>query len=86
MIKILFVCHSTTSISLSLPRGATINHGIFSNYYDFTTFLSSDMDLLQQKAVLKEANIAFFRTVFYLSAISSKTCFLRQTNTFLFCV
>ena len=83
MIRILFVCHGTTSISLSLPRGATINHVTHPNYYNFTTFLSSDMNLLQQKAVLKEANIAFFGTAFCLSAISSKTCFCgRQT---LFC-
>ena len=46
------------------------------NYYNFTTFLSSDMNLLQQKTVLKEANNAFFRTAFCLSAIFSKTYFL----------
>lgn len=50
------------------------------NYYNFTTFLSSDMNLLQQKTVLKEANYAFFGTAFCLSAIFSKTYFLgRQT-------
>ena len=80
VIKILFVCHGTTSISWVMPGGATINHVTHPNYYNFTTFLSSDMNLLQQKTVLKEANNAFFRTAFCLSAILSKTCFSgRQT-------
>ena len=38
------------------------------------------MNLLQRKTVLKEANIAFFRTAFCLSAISSKTCFLADEH------
>ena len=47
----------------------------------FCNVLSSDMNLLQQKTVLKEADNAFFRTAFCLSAILSKTCFSgRQTK------
>ena len=46
MKRILFILHGTTSISLSLLRGATINHVTHPNYYNFTTFLSSDMNLL----------------------------------------
>ena len=79
MIKILFVCHGTTLIGWDLPRETTINHDLYWNYYQFTTFLSSDMNLLQQKTVLKEANNAFFGTAFCLSAVSAKTCF-RHTN------
>ena len=86
MIKILFCCHGTTSISWDFPRGATINHVTHPNYYNFTTLLSPDMNLLQQKTVLKEANIAFFRTVFCLSAIFSKTCFAADKHFFALCV
>ena len=44
-------------------------------YYKFTTFLSSDMILLQRKTVPKEANSASSGAAFCLSAILSKTCF-----------
>ena len=75
MIKILFVCHGTTSISWDMPRGATINHVTHPNYYNFTTFLSSDMKWESQKQSRLGTKNAFSGTAFCLSAVFSKTCF-----------
>ena len=51
MVKVLFVCHGTTLIGWDLPRETTINHDLYWNYYQFTTFLSSDMMKDKLKAV-----------------------------------
>ena len=56
MKKILFVCHGTTLIGWDLPRETTINRVLHKIYYQFTTFLSSDMMKDKRNAVQRGRN------------------------------
>ena len=56
MVKILFLCHGTTLIDWDLPRETTTNRVLHKSYYQFTTFLSSDMMKDKRNAVQRGRN------------------------------
>lgn len=47
------ICHGTISIIWRMPWETTINHDPNADYYQFTTFLRSDMMIKIQKTVLR---------------------------------
>ena len=62
MIKILFVCHGTTLISLEIPPKTTI---FFAFYYKFTTFFEFRYDFYCKESSPKGGKIRLFRDCFF---------------------